>query len=544
MEQSGAGPSTVRKPGEGSMRDMLARQALGEIPRLLTLQDRTPVSPSFGSFDRAWWHYRMMDFPSGMAQSLVLPLALVWSLDLPGNRYRGQPEVRRWIEAGIGFAARSAHRDGSCDDYYPFERAAGAAGFSLLACLDAAEIIGLAGDPGIDHFFQARARWLAGHRESGRLANHEALIAACLQRMVERFGESWEKPLRDRLARLLAWQHPEGWFVEYEGADPGYQTLTIAQLADLDRRRPDLELRAPIERAVGFVHALLHPDGSLGGEYCSRATANYFPHGLEIAGRWCPLALAVNDLGLLPLTRGAAPAISDDKLFGHHLTSRLLAWREWQEERPDAVPLPEGRQVFEGARLLVDGEGDQRLYLGWSRGGAFRLFEDGRLLLADTGPTLAMRDKRVAVSHLESENDVSIAGDEIRIAGRMAWARSARLTPFRSILLRLAMITLGRAFPDLVRRLLQKLLVTGRKSAPFRFVRVLRRVEGRWTVRDEIHADKGWAGVEQAGIGGFQSSTVTAMAQCWEPAQLQSWMPVELAANPVVIERRPGSERQ
>jgi hypothetical protein len=49
---------------------------------------------------------------------------------------------------------------------------------------------------------------------------------------------------------------------------------------------------------------------------------------------------------------------------------------------------------------------------------------------------------------------------------------------------------------------------------------------------------------QQIHIGGFQSSTVTAMAQCWEPAQLQSWMPVELEANPVVIERRPGPERQ
>jgi len=526
------------------MRDTLARRTLLEIPRLLTLQDRTPVSPGFGSFDRAWWQYRIIDFPSGMAQSLVLPLALVWSLDMPGNIYRNQPEVRRWVEAGIRFAARAAHRDGSSDDYYPFERAAGATAFALLACLDAAEIIGLGGDPEVDSFFQTRARWLAGHRESCRLANHEALIAVCLQRMVERFGDSWERPLRGRLARLLEWQHPEGWFAEYGGADPGYQTLTIAQLADLDRRRPDLELRAPIERAIGFVHALLHPDGTLGGEYCSRATVNYFPHGFEIAGEWNKLALAVNDLALLPLARDAAPAISDDRLFVHHLTSRLLAWREWRDERAGAVQLPTGRTIFQAARLLVDGRGHQRLYLGWSRGGAFRLFEEDRLLLADTGPTLAMRDGRVAVTHLEGDNRVSISDDEIRIAGRMAWARSTRLTPLRSILLRLTMMTLGRALPNLVRHSLQRLLVTGRSPAPFRFVRVLTRVEGCWKVRDELYADKGWEAVKQGGIGGFQSSMTTAMAQCWEPAQLQSWVPFVPEGDPLVIERRPGSERQ
>ena len=265
------------------MRDVLARRSLAELPRLLTLQDRTPVSPTYGCFDRPYWHYRIMDFPSGMAQELVLPLALAWSLDMPGNPYRGQAAIRDWAEAGIRYAARSAHPDGSCDDYYPFERAAGAAAFSLLACLDASEIIGLKGDAEVDAFLKLRAGWLAAHEESGRLSNHEALISASLARMVERFGAEWEAPFQRRLARLRSWQSQEGWFDEYGGADPGYLTLTIAQLADIDRRRPRLGLRDPIQAAVDFIQAMLHPDGSLGGEYTSRATVNYFPHGFEIA---------------------------------------------------------------------------------------------------------------------------------------------------------------------------------------------------------------------------------------------------------------------
>jgi hypothetical protein len=60
-------------------RDLLARRALGNIPHLLTLQDRNRHSPTYGSFDRNHWHYRIVDFPSGMAQELVLPLALAWT---------------------------------------------------------------------------------------------------------------------------------------------------------------------------------------------------------------------------------------------------------------------------------------------------------------------------------------------------------------------------------------------------------------------------------------------------------------------------------
>lgn len=527
----------------GHWRDVLAARALAEIPRLLMLQDRVPVSATYGCFDRAYWHYRIMDFPSGMAQKLVLPLALVWSLDLPGNRYRGDPQVRDWVEAGIRYAARSAHKDGSCDDYYPFERASGAAAFSLLACLDAAEIIGVNGDEEVDGFFMRRARWLATHEESGRLSNHEALIAACLARTSERFGAEWEAPLQRRLQRLLSWQSPEGWFDEYGGADPGYLTLTVAQLADLDRRRPDLSLRPAIERAVGFLHAVQHPDGTFGGEYSSRATVNYFPHGLEMLGAWLPLGPALNDRYWPTYSTGQAAAVSDDRLFGHHLTSWLLSWAAWQPERPGAAPLASGRTLLPEARLVVEGRGTRRLYVGLSKGGAFRLFDGRRLALADTGPTLRMKDGRVAVAHLEGARH-EVEGDRMLVSGNMAWAKSAKLTPGKSVVLRALMLTLGRFFPDLMRRALQKLLVTGRKEAPFSFLRELRWDGERLLISDRVDAQSGWSNVEQAGIGGFQSSLTTVMARAWEPAQVQPWRDLTPqlrrleADDPLLVERR------
>jgi hypothetical protein len=505
------------------LRDALARHALAEIPKLLTLLDRTPVSPTYGCFDRNHWHYRVMDFPCGMSQEFVLPLALAWSLDMPGNIYKGQPALRAWTEAGIRFAARSAHADGSCDDYYPFERAAGAAAFSLFACLEAVRILEIGEDAEIDGFLRLRAGWLARHRESGRLSNHEALIVACLARMVERFGNDWEGALRERASRLLSWQSPEGWFAEYEGADPGYLSLTIGLIADADRLRPDLGLREPCRRAIEFLGAMIHPDGTVGGEYTSRATLNYFPHGLEIAARWMPEATALNERALQPLAADAQPCFSDDRIVGHHLWSWMLAWREWQADRRKPALLPDGRRHFPEASLLVDARAGHRLYLGYSRGGAFKLFDGGSLVHSDTGPALRMKDGKVAVTHLHGPVRFSLAENEIEIAGRMAWAKSQLLTPAKSILLRTAMLTVGRFFPDLVRRLLQRILVTGRKDAPFRFRRVLRWEMAGWMVRDEIEADDGWGDVAGAGIGGFQTSVATVMARVWQQGQFQTW---------------------
>ncbi|NEQ32763.1 MAG: hypothetical protein F6K04_17455, partial [Leptolyngbya sp. SIO4C5] len=154
-------------------RDLFAQAALAQIPKILTLQDRNPHSPTYGCFDRNFWQYKIIDFPSGMSQEFVWPLALAYDTNSPDNPFYQEPKLRDWVEAGIVYAARSAHADGSCDDYFPFERASGAAAFSLLACLESYQLMGLENSIALK-FFEKRADWLAHHLESGRLTNHQA----------------------------------------------------------------------------------------------------------------------------------------------------------------------------------------------------------------------------------------------------------------------------------------------------------------------------------------------------------------------------------
>jgi hypothetical protein len=130
------------------------------------------------------------------------------------------------------------------------------------------------------------------------------------------------------------------------------------------------------------------------------------------------------------------------------------------------------------------------------------------------------------------------------IAGRMAWTKAVLLTPAKSIALRLAMLTLGRFFPDLVRRLLQRLLVTGRREAPFAFRRELIWHDGGWTITDSITPDRSWDKVRAIGIGNAQVSTTTVMARVWQEAQLAPWVGLgdRLAGlrgkTPLVVTRR------
>jgi hypothetical protein len=506
-----------------SPRDLLASEALGLIPKILTLQDRNRLSPTYGCFDRNFWHYKIIDFPSGMAQEFVWPLALAYSLDIPGNPYHQCESIREWVRAGILYAAASAHADGSCDDYFPFEKAGGAAAFSLLASAESYRLLDL-DEPSALGFFTLRADWLAHHNESGQLTNHQALIVCCLDAVADLTGITrWRKQSESRLARVLEWQNPEGWFQEYEGCDPGYHTLTISLLALIYQRNPSPVLQEAIVRAIRLAAHFIHPDGSFGGEYASRNTYNYFPHGFELFGRHFPEALAINDAWLKGTASGLAPCHADDHILGHHAWNMLLAWKDFVPQRTTSTPTPRESVSFPQAGLSIRRDKRRELYLALNKGGVFRFFRDGRCIASDTGVSLRMKDGRIAVTHLIDHYGVHETGNTIEISGTMGWAKQKSMTPLRLIALRLIMLCGGRFHPDLVRSLLQKLLITGKKAAPFRFTRRLVLEEnGSLRVQDRIDADS-WNDVERAAIGCDQTSIYVVMSRTFQAAQLQPW---------------------
>lgn len=531
--------------GDARGRELFAAAALQEIPKLLTLQDRNPHSPTYGCFDRNYWHYKVIDFPSGMSQEFVWPLALACTLDLPANSYFGNETLREYVRAGILFAARSAHPDGSCDDYFPHEHALGAAAFSLLACAEAYALVGMQSDEAL-RFLERRATWLAHRQESGRLSNHHALVALGLDVVGRLLGTGKFQSARDqRVAELLSWQTEEGWFPEYDGFDPGYDTLTLSCLAELHRRQPDPQIEKAIRASVALLAEFVHPDGSFGGEYTSRNTYNFFPHGFELAGRWLPEALAVNDRFLHSLGENRAPCYADDRIVGHHAWNYLLAARDYVER--DA---PSSRESFtrrhsvalQHARILIERRDDSELYLSLAKGGVFKFFRANRLALSDTGLSLRMRDGRTAVTHLVDAYEEAHEGDRIVIRGTMGWAKQTRMSSLRLIVFRLLNLSLGRIAPDLLRALLQKMLITGKQSAPFRFERELRWTGGQWRVVDRIGTSS-WREVAAAGIGPDQTSIYVAMSRTFQPGQLQPWLDLtpQIRAlregQPLVLER-------
>ncbi|MCL6501894.1 MAG: hypothetical protein K6T86_04360 [Pirellulales bacterium] len=551
-EPSAAFAGQVLYPRDASLRGLYAQAALAAVPRLLASVDRNPYSPAYGCFDRQYWHYRTSSFPSEMYQEAVLPLAWIYRHACPGNRWQGLSRVRELAIAGMRFAARSSHRDGSCDDYYPFERAFGAAVFSLQAAAHACLLLEL-DDSAIRAWLVRRARWAARHGETGRLTNHHALAALGLHAVYELVGDDEFAQARDALlSRVLAWQSCEGWFVEYEGADLGYQTLTVECLARLAPHVGDRRLIDALQRAVAFTRWFLHPDDTMGGAYGSRGTVLFFPHGMELLAATHADAADLADAHLRLLRSGRVPPYADDRLYVHRLASLLGAWRDWSPLRPASLDTSPRARYFPEAGLLVHRSPTHATIVSPARGGVlYHCSSSGAIW--DTGLVVRTSQGRLAVSQPHSRSRrvhwVPAAGSDacpktdaaqeaaaecgqgtLVVSGPLYWQRAELATPLKQAALHLAMLSLGRWCRNLVRRALQRRLITGRRPAP---IWLSRRIDflpasdgcGRWRLRitDELELRDPLLRVEALAYSSDLETAYVAAAAAGETASLQPW---------------------
>jgi hypothetical protein len=512
--------------GVSPPRELLARHALSLIPGILSRQDRDPHSPTHGCFDRRYWLHRDVDFPDGSAAECVWPLALACSLPIPGNLYRENPALKQWIEAGIRYAARSAHADGSCDAHFPFEKSPAATAGSLLACIEAYSILEL-NDPELLESFTRRADWLASCRRNSRDIAQLALVVLSLEKAGGLLAtERWENSRAGRLKHLLALQHEEGWFPENQGADPGSHTFVVGLLAQLYRLTPSHELRLSIERAVHFAGDFVYPDGSFGGEIGSLGGSCFFPHGFEMAGEWLPEAAAVNDRFLTGLQNGLGASFSDYSIISRQSWSHLLAWQHWKRERPPAAPRPTGRHYYKKAGLLIDRRDGCELYVALNKGGVFKFWRDGKLIASDTHLSVQMQwgaQFATAVAGHVGHCKVHLDGHAIEIRGRMAFVDSGRLSTARLIWERVLMATMGRIMPGVVCRSCEKAIDRKKGPAPFRFARSLKWSNGTLRVTDGLEARKGWDVACAVGLGGSQGGSSTDASRVFQVGQLQPW---------------------
>lgn len=479
------------------------------MPRLLSALDRNPYSPTYGCFDRGYWHYRtLVDYAAPLHQEAALTLVIACKQKEEANPYYGMEELLHWANAALRFWCGLQRKDGSFDEFYPYERSFVATAFTSYAV---SETLLLLADEveeetrqQVVQALERAAVWLQSQRDV-EVVNHTAGAIAALRNIEQLTGAARYAELRQKkIADLLEYQHEEGWFYEYGGADLGYLSMAVDYLAKDYRRSKDPQLRDSLHKALDFMVHFMHPDGSFGGEYGSRNVKYLMPHGLEIMADESSAArrLLAGLYATLPQDQVVSPALMDDRYTGFFLNKYAEAWTEQGpgvKSETDVV-VEQGTRVFPGAGLLV--HCDQRTYavVGMSKHGVFKAYDrQGKgLVYSDTGYFANFANGAVGTTQwldLAGEREIVEDDDstQVKLACQMAKMNVSLplvnwLIPFR-----LFLKIFGRSgkLMDRFAKVVKKKMITSRTLLPLHLERHICLGAEEWCIEDKLTLSAG-----------------------------------------------------
>ena len=409
-----------------------------------------------------------------MLQQSALTLALLYQLPLAGSPYCGNLQIRAWAIAGLRYWAGRQHRDGSFDEYYPFEHGYIPTSFSLYAAAEACRVLDWA-DDGVVAACRRAAAYLAKTEERQALNQEAAALPGLYATYLLTGDEQIGAAAGEKFERFLGLQSAEGWFAEYGGADMGYLSTTLDFLAEYWRMSGDQRAFDACAGIVEFARYFIHQDGSAGGQYGSRNTEYFLLSGLSAMAGTSDAAVAMFD-GVRRQMGDPASAYAsfDDRYLSHNMLHSLLrSIRNLPDEKAAPAALPcqtEHERYFPEAGLLSLGQGRSHLICGLKKGGVIRLFCGGREVFRDFGYRLQRAPGQTAATNwLNDDLEISREEHGFAVSGPLTEVPQQVATPWKHMALRLAARVVGRR---LIPTLKKRLIFVDRRS-PARFTRTV-----------------------------------------------------------------------
>jgi len=439
---------------------MYAQTILEQAPRVLSLMDREALSHTAGCCDRTYWAWKFVDFPGARFQEALCVMGFLYTIKFENNCYFGNENLLEWIELGLKFWSKIQYADGSFDEAYPFERSLAATAFTTFYIGEALEFVG----KGLSNDTMSRVRqtmaksgdWLVQNDEThGFLSNHLAAAVAALLHVYRVTGDKkFKKRSRYFLRKIFDHQSSEGWYEEYGGADPGYQTHGSFYLTRYWEFTQDQELYESLGRSVTWLSHFIHPDGSLGGEYTSRNTQTYYPAAFEKLAQYHSGAAWIADTMRPSVFNAAAAGIKCVDIYNYfpflnNLVFAYLARQDDQASRP--TPSPPSNQIgltyFPKAGMLRMQTMFYDAFVGTFKGGVLKVFDRtrNRSVYSDCGYMGSLHDGRMISTHYHDlQRHIDVTNNRVEIHGNFFEISRPQMNPIRFFGFRLFNLTFGR----------------------------------------------------------------------------------------------------
>ena len=456
------------------------------IPRILSLFDSDRTSLSHGVGDRYFWAWGLTDFGNATYQGVAHGLSRLWVSGLWPYDSSEDFFIKRiqTIFEGAKFLTR---KDGSLEEAFPGEGSycvTALVAFDLLVTIDLlSEKINDLQRRKFIEIVRPLISYLKKNDETHAIiSNHLATAVAALVRWDILIDDP--KALRKAellLNRILNNQSVEGWFMEYEGADAGYQTLCLHYLSDVHLQRREFNLLGPIAKSIRFLQYFAHPDGSFGGHYGSRCTRFYYPSGLLAMADEIPEAAALSAymqnsisnsqvVGLSSMDESNIIPMFNSYAWGASLSNKRI--EKGDESTSKSLPCNRDKSFMENfkeAGILVDRGLDHYTVINYKKGGVVYHFFEKNLNIIDTGVVFRSSSGILGSSHaFEKHQTLSIKDNRVLIKHRISAMPKKLTRPFEFLILRMLCFSIFRftIFREFTKRLLVKYLITKPKLWP------------------------------------------------------------------------------
>jgi len=454
------------------------------LPRVLALFDNDSTSLSYGMGDRYHWAWGLIDFANGSFQGAAHGLAILWVSRKWPYRTKKSIFLER-IDAMFQAVKKITRSNGSLEEAFPYE---GSYCVTALVAFDLVRTLDLLNSKiskekikNWKDCIKPLIEFLIKNDESHAfISNHLATAVAALCRWHSITKDiRAERKASQLLKRILKHQSCEGWFLEYEGADPGYQSLCIYYLADVHQTRPDWNLLNSLKRSIIFLSLFAHPDGSFGGVYGSRCTRFYYPTGILMLANDIPEAKTLSlfmENSIIKHRTVTLSSIDEPNLipmFNAYALSASL-WKKSSDLKKNIIPSKSKktfRYWFPDSGIFIDKGSNHYTIINTHKGGVIYHFSDSKKTLINSG--IVIRNTKGLLGSTQSyskKNIVNLNGQNIEIFTNVT-AMPKRLPNTQNFLIiRFLTLTILKLpfFREWIKRLLVNMLITRKCIWPIR----------------------------------------------------------------------------
>ncbi len=446
--------------------------ALAQVPRLLGQLNRNPSSKNYGSFDRAFWHYRTNDISCARYQEAVYALALLYCSDFENNEYYKNPKLLEWIRASFRFTASLQRRNGSFDEWYVNEGSYVATAF-LTAALGQTILLLRDHDVSIEEediissVLVKAAEFLVTTEENTVMNQVSGAIFAITAAGRVNGREDLIEAVHHLMDGFVAKQNKEGWWSEYGGPDIGYLTLTISYLEKYKELTGSKRADLAISKAKTFVGEFINPDMTAGGEYMSRNTEYIVPSKI------------------LPLISAVGPAELDDRYLAYILYNWLETGLAVTSESPEFTL---GTRYYDECKIVREVNKSYFFVANAMKGGSFRIYANQGVYF-DSGLELTVNSRNFSTGILDDKNTIVQEPGKLYVSGFLKPIKEPVLDTKKVLLFKGWQFIFGRLpfFQKFVKNYLRPRMISYSKSSKIFFERKFEYSLDSIMVTDIVH---------------------------------------------------------